>query len=350
MIGAAERTAIDWDEPHLAPPSGLLPPSRYLLFFLPALALVASGIVVGVAVGATNIGIGDVLTAFLDRTHSPTRTIVWDIRLPRVLIAALVGLSLGIAGGLLQSVTRNPLGDPHILGLSAGGGLASVITLRIAADFPRQALPPIAFAGCLVGAAIVYGVAWRAGVSPLRLALAGVAVASLFTAGTTAVLVTSKLMTQGAMAWLAGGLYARGWADLEAFWPYAIIGAVGALAMAPALNILALGDETARSLGLSVERTRLGATTLAAVLTAGAVSVAGIVGFVGLVMPHLARLLTRSDDQRFVLPLSGLFGAALVIYADIAARLIQRPLEVPMGIVTAALGVPFFLWLIRSRA
>ncbi len=347
MIGE-EGAAVEWGGGSAVP--GLRAYSRYLLYFLPALALVASGIVLGVAVGATNISLGDVIAGLLNRTDIQTRTIVWDIRLPRVLVAAMVGLCLGMAGGLLQSVTRNPLGDPHILGLSAGGGLASVITLRLAADFPRAALPPVAFAGCLAGALRVYGVAWRGGVSPVRLALAGVAVASLFTAGTTAVLITSTLMTQGALDWLAGSLFVKQWSDVRILAPYALLGSLGALLMANSLNILALGDETARSLGLSVERTRLGATALAAVLTAGAVSVAGIIGFVGLVMPHLARLLTRSDDQRFILPLSGLFGAALVVYADIVARMVDRPLEFPIGIVTAAMGVPFFLWLIRSRA
>jgi iron complex transport system permease protein len=217
------------------------------------------------------------------------RTVVWDLRLPRVLLAVLVGATLAVSGGLLQGVTRNPLADPHILGLTAGGGLAASIALRAASDFPDHLLAPVAFGGAVVGGTVVYLMSWRGGVSPLRLALAGVAMASLLTAGTTMVLVTSDLTTQAALSWLAGGLFGRGWDDLQM-----------------------------------------------------------VFAFVGLVIPHLSRFVT-GDDHRALLPLSAILGGSLVVYADTFARVVQAPVEIPLGIVTAAIGAPFLLYLVRAK-
>ena len=302
----------------------------------------------GLALGAVNLGPDRVLDGLLDRNDALARTIVWDLRLPRVLLAALVGAGLGVAGGLLQGVTRNPLADPHILGLTAGGGLAASIAIRASQDFPQEFVAPVAFGGSMVGAAVVYGMSWRGGVSPLRLALAGVAVASLLTAGTTMILVSSNFTTQAALAWLAGGLFGRGWDDLQVMWPYTVLGVGAAIALSRSMNALTLGDDAAQSLGLSVERTRLFAVGIAALLAGASVSVAGMVAFVGLVIPHIARFLT-GDDHRTLLPLSAVLGASLLVYADVFARVVQAPVEIPMGIVTAAIGAPFLLYLIRAK-
>ena len=306
------------------------------------------GMLVGLSLGAVYLGPDRVLDGLLNRDDALARTIVWDLRLPRVLLAVLVGACLGVSGGLLQGVTRNPLADPHILGLTAGGGLAASIAVRASPDFPQEFIAPVAFGGAMTGAAIVYGMSWRGGVSPLRLALAGVATASLFTAGTTMVLVSSNLMTQSALAWLAGGLFGRGWDHLQTMWPYAVVGLGAAILLSRSMNVLTLGDETARSLGLNVERARFLAVGTAALLAAAAVSVAGMVAFVGLVIPHVTRFLT-GDDHRRLLPLSAVLGASLVVYADVFARVVRAPVEIPMGIVTAAIGAPFLLYLIRVR-
>jgi len=311
-------------------------------------ALLVAGALLALSVGAVNLGPDRVMDGLLDRDDALARTIVWDLRLPRVLIAALVGAGLAVSGGLLQGLTRNPLADPHILGLTAGGGLAASIAIRSSQDFPDHFLAPVAFGGAMTGAAVVYSMSWRGGVSPLRLALAGVAVASLLSAGTTMALVTSNLMTQAALSWLAGGLFGRGWEELRVTWPYILAGIGGAVLLARSMNVLALGDEAAQSLGLNVERTRLLAVGTAALLAGAAVSVAGMVAFVGLVIPHIARFLT-GDDHRTLLPLSALLGASLVLYADVFARVVQAPVEIPLGIVTAAVGAPFLLYLIRTR-
>lgn len=312
-----------------------------------SLLLIAS-VVLACAVGAVHVPPSDVLDALRDRSDPVTRQIVWQIRFPRALVAALVGMNLGIAGVLLQGITRNPLGDPHILGFSAGAGVAAVGLLRLAPGVPLALVPAAAFGGALVSAGLVYALAWRGGISPVRFALAGVAVAALFTALSTALIATSKLFTQAALSFLAGGLYQRGWEHVHQVWPYSLVGGAVALVIADSLNVLALGDDVARGLGMRVERTRGLLAALAAVLTGAAVAVAGLVAFVGLVVPHVARLIVGSD-QRVVLPLAALLGALLLVLSDSVARVVVAPGEIPVGIITALVGAPVLLVLIRTR-
>jgi iron complex transport system permease protein len=323
--------------------------SHALLAWGAPLALLALAVVLGLSLGAVNLTPVRVVNGLLDRNDALARTIVWDLRLPRVLLAVLVGASLGVAGALLQGVTRNPLADPHILGLTAGGGLAASLAIRVSQDVPAGAMAPIAFGGALAGAAVLYGMSWRGGVSPVRLALSGVAVASLLTAGITLILVTSNLTTQASLSFLVGGLFGRGWDEFYAVWPYMAAGLIAAMLLARSMNILTLGDEAAQSLGLGVERTRVAAIATAAMLAGASVSVAGMVAFVGLVVPHIARFLT-SDDHRSLVPLSAVLGASLVVYADLIARVADRPVEIPLGIVTAIAGAPFLLYMVRWRA
>jgi iron complex transport system permease protein len=323
--------------------------TRALIVWGVPVVLLLLAMTLGLMLGAVNLGPGRVLDGLLDRgDDSLARTIVWELRAPRVLLAVMVGASLGVAGALLQGVTRNPLADPHILGLTAGGGLAATIALRAAQDFPDRWLAPVAFLGSLAGAALVYGLSFRGGVSPTRLALSGVAVASMLTAFTTLLLVTSTFTTQAALAWLAGGLFGRGWDDFYATWPYVVIGLALSLLLLRSMNILALGDEAAQSLGLGVERVRLFAIGAAALLAGASVAAAGMVAFVGLLIPHIARFLV-GEDHRQLVPLSAILGAALVTYADVIARTIQAPVEIPLGIVTAVVGAPFLLWLVRAK-
>ena len=323
--------------------------ARVLLAWGAPLALLALAVVLGLSLGAVTLSPARVLNGLLDRNDPLAHTIVWDLRLPRVLLAVLVGASLGVAGALLQGVTRNPLADPHILGLTAGGGLAAALAIRMSQDVPPSVLAPVAFGGSLAGAALLYGLSWRGGVSPVRLALSGVAIGSMLTAAITMVLVTSNLGTQAALSFLAGGLFGRGWDEFYAVWPYCTAGLIAAMLLSRNMNILSLGDEAAQSLGLGVERTRVLAIATAALLAGASVSVAGMVAFVGLVIPHIARYLT-GDDHRSLVPLSAILGAALVVYADLLARTIDKPVEIPLGIVTAVAGAPFLLYMVRWRA
>jgi len=346
MARKAGPTAAPTTAPRTAPQRPRI--GREVLAWGVPAALLLSALALALMFGATNLGPGRVLDGLLDRGTALDRTIVYEIRLPRVLLALAVGASLAASGTLLQGVTRNPLADPHVLGLTAAGALGVSIAIRISEDLPQPALAPVAALGAFGGAALVYGMSWRGGVSPVRLALSGVAVAALFSSGITTLLVTSNLSTQNALAWLAGGLFGRGWDDLQVTWPYVAAGLAAAMVLSRGMNILALGDEPAQSLGLHVERTRVLAVATAALLAGASVSAAGMVAFVGLVIPHAGRFLV-GDDHRKLIPLSAILGAALVIYADLFARVVVAPTEIPLGIVTAAVGAPFLLYLVRSK-
>lgn len=325
-------------------------PNRRAAFAIVGAALLLiAAMLVACALGSVRLGLADVLDGVLDRGNPIARQIVWQIRVPRVIVAALVGVNLAIAGTILQGITRNPLADPHILGFSAGAGLAALALLRVAPGYPVGLVPFAAFAGSLVSAAAVYGLAWRGGIQPVRFALAGVAVAALFTALSTALIATSDLFTQATLSFLAGGLYQRAWADVGTIWPYTLGAGVAAVLVSDALNVLALGDDVARGLGMRVERTRLLLAVIAAMLTGAAVAVSGLLAFVGLVTPHVARLIVGSDARR-VLPLAALLGAALLVVADTIARVVVAPSEIPVGILTAVVGAPVLLLLIRRRS
>ena len=325
-------------------------PARLALAWGAPLGLLALAVVLGLSLGAVNLSPIRVLNGLLDRNDPLAHTIVWDLRMPRVLLALLVGASLGVAGALLQGVTRNPLADPHILGLTAGGGLAASVAIRISQTYPPPLLAPIAFGGALTAAALLYGLSWRGGVSPVRLALSGVAIASMLTSGNhdDPRDVEPRRRRRRWHSSPAGCSDAAGTSSTPCGHT-CTAGLVAALLLSRSMNILSLGDDAAQSLGLSVERTRVFAIAAAAMLAGAAVSVAGMVAFVGLLIPHLARFLT-GDDHRSLLPLSAILGAALVVYADLLARVVDKPVEIPLGIVTAIVGAPFLLYMVRWRA
>jgi iron complex transport system permease protein len=313
-----------------------------------AAALLAASMMLAVALGSVRLGPARVFDGLFDQGDTVARQIVWQLRVPRVLVAASVGANLALAGVLLQGVTRNPLAGPHVLGLSAGAGFAAISVVVVAPGTPVELVAPAAFVGAIAAAVVVYGLAWRGGISPVRFALSGVATAALFTALSTAVLASSDLFTQSVLSFLAGGLFARDWDDARQILPYTLAIGSGAIVVAGALNVLALGDDVARGLGMRVERTRLLLVLLAAGLTGSAVAVSGMLAFVGLVVPHGARLLVGSD-HRWIAPLAAVLGATLLVLADTFARIVIAPTEIPVGIVTAVIGAPVFLLLIRTR-
>ncbi|MCW5697677.1 MAG: iron ABC transporter permease [Bauldia sp.] len=313
-----------------------------------AAVLLLVAMVFAIRYGAASLKLSEVFDGLFNLGNVFARQVVWDIRFPRVVVAALCGAGLAIAGSILQAVTRNPLGDPHIFGFSSGAGVAAIALLLLAPGYPTGLLPVASFLGALLAAAIVFALAWRGGISPIRFALAGVAVAALFTAISTTLIATSDLFTQAVLSFLAGGLYQVGWTGLWTILPYTVVAGLVAIVIADRLNILALGDDIAASVGLRVERTRLLLVALAAILTAAAVSVAGLIGFVGLVAPHVARLILGSDE-RVALPMAALLGALLLVVADTIARVVIAPSEIPVGIFTAIVGAPTLLILVRTR-
>ena len=297
--------------------------------------------------GSSVITMEQIVELLLHPGEDPQSQIIWNIRMPRTIVGALVGINLSLSGAILQAIMRNPLADPHIIVISSGAGLAGVVIMIL---FPalEYLITPVAFVGAMLAAICIYILAWKNGIKPVRIILAGVAVSAFLSAGISGLMIFYSDRVHGALMWMVGGLAARSWPHVNIILPYAIIGLVLALASASYLNILQLGDEMARGLGVNVEVTRIIMTAIAALLAASAVSVVGLLGFVGLVVPHAARLLIGSD-YRFLLPAAALLGVAIVTLSDTFARVIFAPIELPVGIIMAFLGAPFFLFLLRRE-
>ena len=275
------------------------------------------------------------------------RQILENIRLPRTIVAMLVGMNLSLSGAILQAVMKNPLADPHIIGISSGAGLFGIFVMMIFSD-AGALVTPAAFVGAMLAASLIYLLAWKDGIRPIRVILAGVAVSAFLGAGISALLIFYSDKVHGALLWMVGGLSARSWQHVEILLPYSIFGTLLAFLSARHLNILQLGDEVAAGLGLRVNLVRTILTAIAALLAASAVCVVGLLGFVGLIVPHTARLILGSD-YRMLLPGAALLGAAVVMISDTFARTIFAPTELPVGILMAMLGAPFFLYLLRRE-
>ncbi len=323
---------------------------EFLLIIFAVLAF--AGFIFSIMRGSVEISAAEVLDSLFDSNlsaeHSKIHSaIIENIRLPRTIVAALVGINLALSGAILQAVMKNPLADPHIIGISSGAGLAGIFVMLV---FPERGIfvTPAAFIGAMCAAVMIYMLAWKNGIRPIRIILAGVAVSSFLSAGISALMIFYSDRVHSALMYMVGGLSARGWSHVEMIYPYTIFGMILAFIGASHLNILQLGDEIAKSLGLRVEVTRIFLTAVAALLAASAVSVVGLLGFVGLIIPHVTRLLIGSD-YRFLLPGAALLGMALVTFSDTIARVAFAPTELPVGILMSVLGAPFFLFLLRRE-
>lgn len=336
--------------PSPAPPPRLRPAPAYLL----ATALVLAALcLLSLAVGSRAIPIGQVWDALADRTRADPQieAIVWSVRLPRTAAGLLIGAALGLSGALMQGLTRNPLADPGLLGVSAGASFAIVVAVAVfGASTAPTGLIGYAFAGALGGAVAVHllGGLGRGGSTPVKTALAGIAVTFLLGSFTSALVLRSPEALNRFRFWAAGSLAAP---DATTLWraaPLLAAAAVLALATAPALNSLALGEDVAAALGRRVGLVRLRATLAITLLAGTAVALAGPIVFIGLVTPHLARMVTGPDHRR-ILALTLLGAPCLLLAADILGRVLARPEEIQAGIVVAFLGGPFFIALARRR-
>ena len=277
--------------------------------------------------------------------------IVWQIRLPRVLLAALVGGSLALSGAAYQGVFRNPLADPYLLGVASGAGLGATVALVFGARLPwvLSSVPVMSFVFALLAVGLTLILARRRGTARLvSLILAGVVLGSSATALTSLLMLSQRDDAARVLAWLLGSFGLSSWAQLAAVLPFALLAGVVTLASAQGLNVLGLGEESAAGLGLRVERFRALLIVAATLSAAAAVSAAGIIGFAGLIVPHTLRL-AFGPDHRTLLPLTLVYGAVFMVLADLAARTVIAPAEVPIGVVTALIGGPFFLWLMRRK-
>ena len=275
------------------------------------------------------------------------QTIVGDVRLPRIALAATVGFGLAAAGTVMQGFFRNPLADPSIIGVSSGAAAGAVAAIAFPALIPFASLHLSAFVGAIVTAFLVYAIATEGGRTPVAtLLLAGVAVQAFLGAMISYMLVHSGENLREAVIWMMGHLLGTNWGDVALALPFALVGVAILGTYTRDLNVLLLGEEEAHQLGVDVERTKLLLLVLASIVTAAGVAVAGVIGFVGLVVPHMMRLVV-GPDHRILLPTSALAGASFLVVTDTVAR--AGPAEVPVGIVTAALGAPFFLYLLKRR-
>jgi ferric citrate transport system permease protein len=307
--------------------------------------------VLSLAMGATSqFGPAAALEALFGRGSDATVSIVQGLRLPRMLMGAMVGANLAVAGALVQGVTRNPLVEPSIIGVNAGAALAVavvglVISPNLASPLGLNVFPMAAFVGAAISAILVYSLAGSEG-SPVRLALAGVTVAILGQSIIVGVVIINSAAVQFVLHWTVGGIDGGTWRQVELLTPYFAVGMVASLAIARSVTIVSLGDDVARSLGERVELVRLEAFALLVLLAGAAVAVAGPIAMVGLMVPHICRALVGTDYRR-LLPMSAVLGAVLLTLSDVASRFLAPPTETPVGVLTAILGTPFFIYLAR---
>jgi iron complex transport system permease protein len=333
------------EEALTSPTSTRRRPWRRLGTVTAAAIFLGGAIVIGIGMGAVAIPPREILVILAGGGSSEDHAIVWNLRLPRVLLGALVGSSLALSGAVLQGVLRNPLADPGIIGVSAGAGLVAVAVMTIGPQWVGF-IPWGAFLGALATALLVMGFTQGVGgLSPLRLVLAGVALNALLGAVMGLVMILHADRVPAVLGWTLGSLSGRSWPELQRMLPLTVLGAVLAVGSARLLTLFLLPEEVIRGLGVAMTWVRPMLITVAALLAAGAVSATGLVGFVGLVIPHMARLLV-GPDYRFLLPVAALLGAGLVVAADAAARTLAAPLELPVGSVLALAGAPYFLFLL----
>jgi iron complex transport system permease protein len=323
-------------------------------------ATLAIAVLLGLALGPVSINPAGTFLEVLDHVVpvdissglTPREAaIVWELRLPRVVLAVLVGAMLAASGAAYQGAFRNPLADPYLLGAAAGAGLGATIVLVNGGGRTGSMLDPVvaaAFLGALAAVVLAYSVGMTGGArTSATLVLAGVAVASFFTAVQTYVQQRNSDTVRDVYTWILGRLSTVGWNEVKLLGPYFVLATVILLVHRRVLDVLTLGDHEAASLGVSVARVRLTIVIAASLATAAAVSVSGLIGFVGIIVPHTIRLIV-GNSYRVILPLSLLFGGAFLTLADLVARTIISPAEVPIGVITAFFGAPFFVFVLRN--
>lgn len=335
--------------------------SNYRLVIAVLVAALVAAIVTAAVVGAAGMSAGQAFRAFFALVaHGSEATgdfpewaprLLLDLRLPRIVLALVVGAALSTAGASFQGIFRNPLAEPYLLGVSAGAALGATVAIvwKPLSSLGIYTLPLLAFVGAVLAAFLVYRVATIGGhTSAASLLLSGVAVGSTLTAITSFLMVATERDLHTVVVWLMGGLTTATWTKIFITLPVVAAGFVYVMFMSRRMNLLLMGEERARELGIDSRRTRRNLMTAAALTTAAAVAFSGLIGFIGLMVPHIMRLLVGPDHRR-LLPATALFGALLLLVADTVARTAMAPSEIPVGIITAAVGGPFFLYLLRAR-
>ena len=325
--------------------------TRRVLGLVAAIITLIVVIAASLAIGARDMPLSEVLGAFFEPNGSDDQLVVLELRLPRTVLGILVGMGLGLAGGLIQALTRNPLADPGILGVNAGASLAITIGVAFFGISSITGYIWFAFGGALIATVGVYiiGSAGRSrSVDPIRLTLAGVAVAAVLTGLTKAILLTNERAFDAFRSWDVGAIAGRDFDTISAILPFIVIGTVLALALSHSLNAVALGDDLAASLGTSVNRTRVLSILAVTLLAGAATAAAGPIGFIGLMIPHIARWIV-GPDQRWSLGYSVVLSPILRLASDVIGRVVMKPGELQVGVVTAFVGAPVLIALVRRK-
>ena len=326
--------------------------SRWTLILLFLVLLLLISIFITVCIGMVNIPFAEVLNILLGgQGTANNRTIIIDIRLPRVLMAGLVGAALALAGAAMQGLFKNPMASPYILGLSSGGAFGASLAIVIGVSFASGAfaVPAMAFVFCFLTLFLVYNISKVRGRTTVEtLLLSGIAVGAFFSALVSFMKYLSGDQLQTIVFWMMGGLWAADWTKVVVIIPFILAGAVMIFILSRDLNAMMIGEDHAVNLGVNTQMVTKVVLVAASLMTAAAVSVSGIIGFVGLIVPHIMRIFV-GPDHRILLPTTLMVGAIFMIYMDTIARTIMAPEELPVGIITALLGAPFFLYLLRRR-
>jgi iron complex transport system permease protein len=316
-----------------------------------AVAALLLSVLLSLAVGARSVAPTAVLDAVLNGGHSPDAEVVRELRVPRTLIALMVGAALALAGTVLQGITRNPIADPGILGISQGASVGVVLAIAFAGVHTLSGYVWFAFVGAAIASVAVYAIAarGRGGATPVKLALGGAAINALLVSVTMGVLTTKAAALDEFRFWQVGSVAGRDAEVVGQIWPFLLVGAVLVISVARGLDALALGEDMAKGLGQNVATVRIVGGVGATVLTGAGVAAAGPIAFIGLAVPHIARAIVGSD-HRWVLPMAALVGPVMLLVSDVIGRIVFPPGEVPAGVMTALIGVPFLVTLVRRKA
>lgn len=313
-----------------------------------AILLLLIALVMGLLFGDIDFSLGQIIDTFRGSGTALSERVLFNLRLPRLLVALLAGAALAVSGLLLQGVVRNPLAGPEIVGITSGAGFGALLVLVLLPNAPVEAVPVASFIGAFAAFGVVYLASWQGGISPARLALVGIAVSAFCSAGINLLVVMAKLRVAQALVWLAGSTYARQWDELWRLMPLPLLLLPLAWLLSRWLDLMALGEDLPRTLGIRLQQARGISIAIAVALAAVSVSTVGTISFVGLIAPHAARLLVGHRHRQLV-PLAALLGAILVTAADTVGRVVLAPKEIPSGLVTALIGAPYFLWLLLPR-
>ncbi|MFK0006564.1 iron chelate uptake ABC transporter family permease subunit [Paenarthrobacter sp. NPDC090520] len=331
--------------------AGLATVNRYrLLGLIASIAALALALLLSMVIGSKDVDPASLWPAITAYDGSPEHVIIHDLRFPRTVVGVLVGVALGLSGALIQAMTRNPLADPGILGVNAGAGFFVVLGVALFGVTSIQEYIWFSFAGAVIATVIVYliGSMGRGGATPLRLTLAGVALGAVLGGVSSGITLLRPAVFDSMRNWTAGTLSNRSWDIVATVAPFIVVGTIIALALARPLNAVAMGDDTATSLGANIFRTRTWTIIAVTLLCGAATAAAGPIGFVGLMVPHVARWIV-GPDQRWILAYTLVLSPVLLLVSDVLGRLVLRPGEMQVGIITAFVGAPVLIWLIRRR-